>query len=598
MLLAEVRVLWLNWADEIRTVKTQKTEPIKKHVRVAIYTRVSTDDQARGDYTSLQSQADICQHYVSIQAEQGWFVTHSIEDPGYSGKDMNRPGIQKVLAEVRAGNIDVVIGYKIDRISRYLPDFYDFWRVLNDHGVHFVSATQQFDTSTPMGMLMLNMLLSFAQFERDTTAERTRDKLAERAKRGKWNGGWVPLGYIYDKAAKVLQPHPDETDLLRDIFKLAVKLGNATKVANALNESGKRTRQRVLVRNDGTERVIGEKRFREDRIKAIVGNPIYKGVILHADKEYPSEHPALISPQLWDQANKAINSENGNGAQMQERDKHNHLLKGVLKCGHCGTSLTPYPSGKKDADGNPYLYYTCTHVTKEGSDAECPVRSIPARPFEKLILGYLGAIGRHPDVIASALKASNDDKSKSLRPLRSKLAEVEKRIRLLSTEIRNCVEAAKRRGAKHLSDEFLAEADKLSEQKRNLELDRERLKVDINYRESVVADEKVIAEALLRFEEVVQKLNPEEQKELVRLLIQEIRVKQFDPEKESAPSGKGIFTTQIRTKWYLVNISLFASGLFPDTWECGKISSDLKQIGSRGRARTYNHTVNSRVLYH
>lgn len=579
-------------------MKTCKTRPNGKQVRVAITTRVSTDDQARGDYSSLKSQNDICEHYVSIHAEQGWVVTHYFEDAGYSGKDMKRPGIQRLLAEVRAGNVDVVIAYKIDRISRYLPDFYDFWRVLDSHGVNFVSATQQFDTSTPMGMLMLNMLLSFAQFEREMIAERTHDKLAERAKRGKWNGGWVPLGYAYDKASKVLQPHPEEADLLEDIFKLALKLQNATKVANALNEAGRRTRQRVLVRGDGTQRIVGEKRFREDRIKAIVANPIYKGVISHDDKEYPSEHPALVPAQLWAQANAAINSAGRERADLQERDKHYHLLKGILRCGHCGTSLTPYPSGKKDKDGNPYLYYTCTHVTKDGSDAECPLRSIPARPFEELIVGYLGEIGRHPEVIASALKASNEEKTKSLRPLRSKLAEMDKRIRHLSCEIQNCVDTAKSKGAKHIGDELLAEGDKLSEEKRGLESARERLKVDINYRESVVADEKVLAGALVQFEKVITKLDPEEQKELVRLIIREISVKQFDPAKESLPAGKGIFSTEIRTKWYLVKISLFASDLFPETWESGKISSDLKQNGSRGRARTYNITVNSRALYH
>jgi DNA invertase Pin-like site-specific DNA recombinase len=173
----------------------------------------------------------------------GWVVTQYFEDPGYSGKNMDRPGIQGLLAEVRAGNIDVVVAYKLDRISRSLPDFYEFWRILEQHGANFVSATQQFDTSTPMGMLMLNMLLSFAQFEREMTAERTFHKLAERAKRGKWNGGWVPLGYEYDKGTQQLKPHPEEKDLLTDMFKLAVKLRNATQVASALNETGRRTRE-------------------------------------------------------------------------------------------------------------------------------------------------------------------------------------------------------------------------------------------------------------------------------------------------------------------------------------------------------------------
>ena len=570
----------------------------KKQMRVAITTRVSVDDQARGDYSSLKSQKDICEHYVSIHAEEGWVVTHYFEDAGYSGKDMDRPGIQQLLSEVRSGNIDIVIAYKIDRISRYLPDFYEFWRILEEHGVNFVSATQQFDTSTPMGMLMLNMLLSFAQFERETIAERTHDKLAARAKRGKWNGGWVPLGYAYDKQTKILQPHSEETDLLTDIYKLTVRLKNATKVANALNEAGKRTRQRVLVRPNGTQRVVGEKRFREDRIKAIIGNAIYKGIIVHDGKEYPSEHPALVSAELWAKANDALKTGDCQPIKIQERDKHVHLLKGILKCGNCGTALTPYPSGKKDAAGNPYLYYACTHVTKDGSDSDCPVRSIPARPFDDLIISYIGEIGRHPEIIEAAIKASNEEKIRALRPLKSKLTELDRQHRKLSVAIQNCVETAKLKGAKSLSESFIEEAEKLSTEKRKIELERTRLNLDINHRENVVADKQIIADALLRFELVIGKLPPEEQKELVRLIAREITVKQFDPESDAAPKAKGAFTAQIRTKWYLVNMSLFASGLFPETWESGKISSDLNQIGSRGRARTYNPSVNSRLLYH
>jgi DNA invertase Pin-like site-specific DNA recombinase len=581
-------------------MRKHPSEPFakKKQFRVAITTRVSTDDQARGEYSSLKSQRDICEHYIQIHADEGWSTTHYFEDAGYSGKDMERPGIQELLAEVRAGNVDVVVAYKIDRISRFLPDFYDFWRVLEQYGVHFVSATQQFDTSTPMGMLMLNMLLSFAQFEREMIAERTAHKLAERAKRGKWNGGWVPLGFCYDKTTKLLGPHPEENDLLVDIYKLAVKLRNATKVANALNEAGRRTRQRVLIRPDGTERIVGEKRFREDRIKAIIQNPIYKGVIAHDGDEYPSEHPALVSAELWTKANEAIKVEEQQRLTLQERDKHVHLLKGILKCGHCGTALTPYPSGKKDPDGNPYLYYTCTHVTKDGSDSECPVRSIPARPFDDLIIRYLGEIGRHPDVIEASIKASNEEKLKALRPLKSKLAELDRRYRELSAAVQNCIETAKRKGAKSISDEFMQEAEKLSKEKRQIELDRTRLNLDINHRENVVADAQIIADALLQFQKVIRKLNDDEQKELVRLIVREISVKHFDPTIDAEPGGKGVFSAQIRTKWYLVNMSLFASGLFPETWEIGKISSDLKKIGSRGRARTYNPSVNSRLLYH
>ena len=570
----------------------------KKQVRCAIITRVSTDDQARGDYSSLKSQKDICEHYISVHQLDGWVATHYFEDPGYSGKDMNRPGIQALLAEVRAKNIDVVVAYKIDRISRCLPDFYEFWGILQKHGANFVSATQNFDTSTPMGMLMLNMLLSFGQFERETTAERTFHKLAERAKRGKWNGGWVPIGYAYDKATQLLQPHPDEAELLRNMFKLAVQHQNATEVAKKLNETGQRTRQRVLIKPDGSQRVIGERRFIGDRVKAIIRNEVYKGIIKHGDKEYPSEHPALVSAKLWEEANAALQRRPDQPKRLQSRDKHFHLLKGLLVCGECGTSLTPYPSGKKDPDGNPYLYYTCTHVSKDGKASPCPVRSIPARAFEDLIISYLGEIGRHPEIIEAAVQASNEEKQKAIRPLKAKMAELERRYRALSESVRNCIELGKKKGAKNIGDDFIAEANRLSEEKLAVELEKTKIQMDINYREGVVADKQIIADALKQFGSVVKSLPEADQKELVQLIIREVSVKHFDPETDPTPKENGVFKTKIRTKWYLVNISLFASDLFPAGFQTGEISSDLKRIGSRGRARTFNFAVNSRALYH
>jgi site-specific DNA recombinase len=536
---------------------------VKKQVRCAIITRVSTDDQARGEYSSLKSQQDICEHYVSIHQLDGWVVTQRFEDPGYSGKNMDRPGIQSLLAEVRAGNVDVVVAYKIDRISRSLPDFYEFWRTLEQHGANFVSATQQFDTSTLMGMLMLNMLLSFAQFEREMTAERTFHKLAERAKRGKWNGGWVPLGYEYDKVTQQLRPHPEEEELLRDMYKLMVELRNPTQVANSLNEAGRSTRERVLIRPNGPQRIVGQKRFLGDRVKAIIGSPIYKGVIKHGNREYPSEHPALVPPKLWEEANAAMIAKQPGQRGLQARDKHVHILKGLLKCGHCGSSLTPYPSGKKDHDGKPYLYYTCARVTKDGTHSDCPVRNIPARAFEDLMIGYLGEIGKHPEIIEAAVKASNEEKLRALRPLKSKLAELENRHRELSKSVRNCVEVGKKKGANSIADDFMAEAERLSAEKRGVELEKTKVQMDINYREKVVANKHVIADVLLRFESVVKSLPPKDQKDLVHLIIREISVKHFDPSTDPAPRETGMFSTRIRTKWYLVNISLFVSDLFP-----------------------------------
>jgi site-specific DNA recombinase len=591
----------------------KQAQPDKKAVvRCAIYTRVSTDEQAKGRYSSLKAQRDICENYIAVHKEDNWVPTGYFEDSGYSGKNMERPGIRSMLGELDAGNVDIVVAYKIDRVTRSLRDFYEFWERLEQHHVGFASATQSFDTSSSMGMLMLNILLSFGQYERELSSERTADKLQERAKKGKWNGGWVPIGFEYDKKEQTLRPHPEESRFIQEIFELTVKFKNATAVAHELNKMGKRTRKRTLTRKDGTERVVGEKRFIGERVKAIIRNPIYRGVIRHDADEYDAEHKGLVTEKLWDEANAALKPRLTQ--HIQKRDKHVHLLKGLLKCGHCGTSLTPYPAGKKDKDGNPYLYYTCTHVVKEGTEAHCPVRSLPARAFEDLILGFIGEMAKQPALIKETMVASTEAQLKVVRPLRTKLATYQKKHKDLAEAVRTCIESAKAKGAKKIGEEFIAEAERLAIEKNDVEHQINRLRVEIDQKERVLADEKLIADSLCRFNELRKHLPAEDQKELVRMFIYEVVVNATDPSEvgKDEPSGvnqskststgeklnRAIFETKIRTKWYRVNLGLYGSGLFSEVLNKVGPSSDFRLNGSGDRARTCNILVNSQTLYH
>ena len=448
-----------------------------------------------------------------------------------------------------------------------------------------------------MGMLTLNILLSFAQFERGMTAERVYDKLEQRAKRGKWNGGPGPLGYGYDKISQELKPDPKEAPILVKMFEHTVKFRNATKVAQNINDAGYRTRIRVWRNADGTTRTVGGKRFNHTTVRNIITNPIYKGIIVHNRVNYPGNHSPLVSEKLWQDANDALGSakpQNG----LNNRDKHLSLLKGLVKCHHCGKFFTPTPSSKKDQNGKPYLSYVCTSVVHEKGASSCPLRRLPGRALDSIIIAYLGELGKHPKIIEHAMSAAHDAKSKSLRPLKSQLADVERKLRSVTKEVRNCIEAVKRRGTGSLSQEFLDEGERLSKEKQSLEMQKVTLTADIGYREKAVADKEIMAKTLVRFSEVVTVLPPEEQKELIRLIVREIVVRPYDPNSDVKAAEKGIFRTRIRTKWILVNVSIYASDLLPNTYNIEEFSADLKKNGSRGRARTYNHTVNSRVLYH
>ena len=553
-------------------------------VRCAIYTRVSTDDQAQGEYSSLNAQKDICEHFIAIHKEEGWVSALHIEDSGYSGSTMDRPGISSLLAEARAGHVDMIVVYKLDRLSRSLQQFYGLWEELRQHNVNFASATQQIDTATPHGMLFLNMLLSFAEFEREQTRERTRHKLVQRAQQGKWNGGWVPTGYDYDKKTQKLILKPAEQELVTKAFDAAIRLKNPTAVAKFLNKMGWRTRKRTLVQRDGSIREVGDKRFISCRVQAMVANPIYKGIVINGSSEYPSEHPAIVSPQLWQAANEALSPKEKEGSILLHQDRHVHLLKGLLRCGHCGLSLTPKPAGKKDKNGNQYLYYTCTNVSKEGGEATCSVRNIPARPFEDLIIGYIGEIGKHPDIIQATIKAADETKSKGVKPLKAKLAELDRRFEQLSLAVKNFMDTAKKAGAKRIGDEMIREAEQLAEEKRQVELEREKVKIDIQYREKVVTDARLIADSLLQFEKVFRSLPPGDQKELIRLLVKDVTVNHFDPEKDQIPAEVGVFKARIRTKWYRVNMTLFATDLFARLNEKGgdKFVSDVSWLRGQG----------------
>ena len=556
-------------------------------VRCAIYTRVSTDDQARGEYNSLDSQRDICEHAIAVHSHTGWKTTLHFDDPGYSGKNLERPGMQALIQEVKAGRVDVVVAYKIDRITRYLPDFYEFWKILNVHKVNFVSATQSFDTGSPMGMLMLNMLLSFGQFEREMIAERVQHKVTERARKGLWNGGWAPLGYSHDPVSKKINPDPVEAPIAKRVFELSKQLCSAAKVAHTLNGEGFRTPERNVLSRRGNEMVVGGKRFIPNKIKVIVTNPIYKGIIHHNGVDNPGEHEALVSAKLWQEANDALSGKSQKRVRaVLDRNTHQTLLKGLIHCGVCGHRLTPKPGGKKDKDGNPYLYYTCNNVSKDGKASTCSVRNVPARAMDDFVLQIVGEIGRHPDVIKAAVSSSNDEKNKSLRPLKSKLAQLQRRHTEINEELQRYVNLARKTNSTHFGAEVLVAGEDLAKQKHEMEREIEKVKIDVGYRERVVTNEKVIAEALLHFEKTVKALPIDEQCELLRLILRQIRINRIDPKKDPISSNPHTWSTQIRTQWYAVNLSLYANDLISGRCETAIGGSHSKQSGGEGGIRT------------
>jgi len=524
-------------------------------VKCFVYARVSTDEQAEGSYNSIESQIDICKHYIQIQKEKGWQYAGKYTDPGYSGKDLERPGMQKLISDIKSNKIDVIIVYKIERLVRSIRDFYALWDIFEANNITFVSATQQFDSSNAMGKLMLNILLSFAQFERENTAEKTRDKMKARARLGLWHGGWMPYGYDYNKETKKLIINKKETAAVKKIYSLYLDSKKPSQIANALNYKGYRTKSRVITTKEGKKKTVGGNRFNEDMIKKILTNPIYKGYVHLGENEYKGQHQAIISEKVWKEANKTFHSKRPRKI-TYAKDDHIHLLKGVLKCGECETALTPYPSGKKDKSGRPYLYYACGKVVDYGKHSDCKVRLLPARDFEEAIKKTLRELGKNKSLIESTIKNTSKHNKKRIKPLETERETTIHKIIKATAEINRLIKIMKSSDmvSRDITQEYkklLSEREALQSQKEKIQLDMERCKQD-------TLEAKIITKTLQNFDKVVSALPLEDQKDLFQLLIKEIRVWSFDPKKEKAPPKiRGAFTTKIRTKWYKIKLDIY-----------------------------------------
>jgi len=535
-----------------------------------VYARVSTDEQASGEYSSIESQIDICKHYIEVQREQKWQYAGSYKDPGFSGKDLDRPGIQELLADIKAGRIDIVIVYKIERLVRSIKDFYKLWDIFQEYKVDFVSATQQFDTSNATGKLMLNILLSFAQYERENTAEKTRDKMRQRARLGKWHGGWMPYGYNYNKKRKKLEINQKEAKAVKTIYAQYNTGQKPAQIANNLNSAGFRTKTRTIKTKAGNKKTIGGNRFNEDIIKNIISNPIYKGYVHLDGKEFKGEHKGIITEATWQKANKQYTAKTRRPTSYA-KDDHTHLLKGIFKCGQCNCHMTPYPSGKKDKTGKPYLYYACGKVVDYGKNSDCKVRMIPAREFETIIKQALQGLGQNKALINSAIKNTANHNAKRLKPLQAEQEQTQNNIIKTIKEINRLVKIMKSQDmvGKEIKEEYktlLEERNRLETNKQKLELDIERCKQD-------TLDAENIAKTLQAFHKVISALPIDDQKELFQLLIRQITIWHFDPKKEKAPQKtRGAFTTKIRTKWYKIKLDLYQ---FPE------ISSYYKTISKK-----------------
>ena len=328
--------------------------------RCTIYTRKSSEEGLEQEFNSLAAQREACEAYIRSQQHEGWVLAKDrYDDGGFSGGNLERPALQRLLADIRAGRIDIVVVYKVDRLTRSLADFARLVEIFDAQGVSFVSVTQQFNTTSSMVRLTLNVLLSFAQFERDVTGERIRDKIAASKKKGMWMGGNVPLGYDADERTLIINSAEAET--VRRIFALYHELGCVHWVKDEADRLGLKTKRNTTA--NGSER--GGKPFSRGHIYGLLSNPIYTGRITHKGQLYPGQHPALIDDETWTAVHDQL-AANAGDHRRKAKATEPSLLAGLLVDAD-GERLTPSHAVKK---GRRYRYYVSTALitaaAKEG----------------------------------------------------------------------------------------------------------------------------------------------------------------------------------------------------------------------------------------
>ena len=362
------------------------TKPLVRKLRCAVYTRKSSEDGLEQEFNSLHAQREACEAYIASQRSEGWvLVRDQYDDGGVSGGTLERPGLKRLLTDIEDGLVDVVVVYKIDRLSRSLMDFSKLVEIFDQNSVTFVSVTQSFNTTTSMGRLTLNILLSFAQFEREVTAERIRDKFKASRMKGMWMGGCPPLGYEV-KDRKLIIKDADAAHV-RWIFARFLEIGSGTKVARAVAERGIRTPRGNRI----------DKKY----IYRLLNNRAYIGEAVHKGDSYPGEHEAIIDRETWDHVH-AILQESPRKRAARTRANTPALLKGLL-FGPDGASFSPTHTRKS---GKLYRYYVSQTVLKHGAGS-CPVSRVPAGEIETAVINQLRAVFRQPEIVAGTCKAAH-----------------------------------------------------------------------------------------------------------------------------------------------------------------------------------------------
>lgn len=483
--------------------------------------RCSTDEQAeRSDYNTLENQKQLIKDYLSVRQRSGestgWEMAGFYVDDGYSGKSMDRPELRRLLTDVQEGVVQAVVVYKMDRITRSLSDFFAMDRMMGENGCSLVSVKEQFDTSTPMGRATRNLLLVFAELERETNSERVRDKMYSEARMGRHLGGSTP--YAFDVVDKKLVPRDDEAKVVRLIYDKYVETRSYYAVRDYINGLGHRTRIRPTKNGP-----VGGGKWTGQSIEKILHNPRYKGTYTYDHVEIPNHHEAIVDPETWDLAQTLkISRVRPPKPRPEGYEGHTYLLQGLIECPRCGTRMSPYMvSHRRQHHRNkPYTaYYECGRGHRYPAGEKCPVGRYNAERLEAAVLGKIAQLEADPVSLRHLL--DKVDASENGSEARTRMLEVQEALRGVRGKIENLVEAvAAGTGLKAV-------------EKRLFELEREEqalagealaLESQVGRRrEPIVVDD--VRRWFRGIREILRHATPEERKKIVSGFVRKVEAK-------------------------------------------------------------------------
>lgn len=493
--------------DARRDVRQRDTA--RAAVRCAIYTRKSTEEGLNQEFNTLDAQRDAALAYIASQKAAGWVaLPERYDDGGYSGGSTDRPALKRLLADIEAGKVDCVIAYKLDRLSRSLMDFATLMAFFEKHNVAFVSVTQHFASNTSMGRLTLNILMSFAEFERQVIAERTRDKIAATRKRGLFVTGKPVMGYDLAPAAppfsgKRMVVNEHEAEIVRAIFYAYLEHRSLLKVVKLCEQEGWRTKSWTA----SSGRAMGGQPLAKPEISRLLRNPLYIGKVPHHGQTYDGEHPAIVDMDIFEavQQQLKVASQAGGSGQVTNANP----LRGLVRCKACNCSMnmsTVTRKGKKSS--TTHRYFVCSNASKRGR-AACPCPSLPAKDLENFVLDQLKPLLTEDTTLAAVVEQARQQLADAAHRRVEELAALREQL-------------ASQAGA--VGKDVARERERLKRQVKALEA---RIAAD----EARQVDEDEIVGAMESFDTLWAAMLPGEREQLMKAMVQRV---EYDAATEAA----------------------------------------------------------------